>query len=318
MAELLATLEAPVYIERVALSDNKNLMRARKAVRKALELQRNGVGFSFVEILSPCPTIWNMTPQDARKWIEAKMLPVFPLGVLRDRKLESTENAVRQTTVTNLLGLETRLEEVAQPPATKEAHRDLTVKIAGFGGQGVLLLGQILAEMGMREGREVSWLPSYGPEMRSGSAHCHVCLSHERVGSPVIEHPDALIAMNEPSLHKFAKQVAPHGMIIYNGDRLPEHSGALHERVFCVPGSEIADRLGTTKVTNMVMLGALLELTHTMTKETAFAVLKMKLKNVKLLEVDYRAIDAGIECIRKQIAERLAMHAREDQLTHAS
>ena len=226
MAELLATLEAPVYIERVALSDNKNLMKVRKAVRKALELQRDGAGFSFVEILSPCPTIWNMTPQDSRKWIEEKMLPVFPLGVLRDRKPESTENAVPQTTVTTLLGLETLAEDVAVPMAAKETHPNLTVKIAGFGGQGVLLLGQILAEMGMREGREVSWLPSYGPEMRSGSAHCHVCLSNERVGSPVIEHPDVLIAMNEPSLHKFAKQVAPHGMIIYNSDKLPEHFSA--------------------------------------------------------------------------------------------
>jgi 2-oxoisovalerate ferredoxin oxidoreductase beta subunit len=318
MAELLATLEAPVYIERVALSDNKNLMKVRKAVRKALELQRDGAGFSFVEILSPCPTVWNMTPQDSRKWIEEKMLPVFPLGVLRDRKVESTANAVPQTTVTKLLGLEAPVEEVTSPIAAKEAHPDLTVKIAGFGGQGVLLLGQILAEMGMREGREVSWLPSYGPEMRSGSAHCHVCLSNERVGSPVIEHPDVLIAMNEPSLHKFAKQVAPHGMIVYNSDKLPEHCAAAHARVFCVPGSEIADRLGTTKVTNMVMLGALLELTHTMTKEAAFAVLKMKLKNAKLLEVDYRAIDAGIDCIRKQMAERLAVHAREDELTHAS
>ena len=82
MAELLATLEAPVYIERVALCDNKNIMKARKAVRKALELQRDGAGFSFVEILSPCPTIWKMTPQESRKWIEEKMLAVFPLGCL--------------------------------------------------------------------------------------------------------------------------------------------------------------------------------------------------------------------------------------------
>jgi pyruvate/2-oxoacid:ferredoxin oxidoreductase beta subunit len=77
---------------------NKNLMKVRKAVRKALELQRDRTGFSFVEILSPCPTIWNMTPRGARRWIEEKMLPVFPLGVLRDRKLESTQNAVPQTT----------------------------------------------------------------------------------------------------------------------------------------------------------------------------------------------------------------------------
>ncbi len=318
MAEMLATLEAPVYIERVALTDNKNLMKVRKAVRKALELQRTGAGFTFVEILSPCPTIWKMTPQDARKWIAEKMLPVFPVGVLRDHKLDTPLIAVPQTTVRKLLGLEAPLEEVALPILTKEPHPDLTVKIAGFGGQGVLLLGQILAEMGMREGREVSWLPSYGPEMRSGSAHCHVCLSNERVGSPVIEHPEVLIAMNEVSLHKFSKLVTTHGMIVYNSDKLPERFAAAQARVFCVPGSEIADRLGTTKVANMVMLGALLELTHTMPKETAYAVLRMKVKNAKLLEVDYQAIDAGIECVHKQIAERLDTHAREDELTLAS
>jgi Pyruvate/2-oxoacid:ferredoxin oxidoreductase gamma subunit len=104
----------------------------------------------------------------------------------------------------------------------------------------------------------------------------------------------------------------------YNSDKLPEHFFAAHAQMFCVPGSEIADRLGTIKITNLVMMGALLELTHTMAKETALAVLKMKLKSAKLLEVDYRAIDAGIDCIRKQIAERLAAHARQDELTHAS
>jgi 2-oxoisovalerate ferredoxin oxidoreductase beta subunit len=98
--------------------------------------------------------------------------------------------------------------------------RDYNIKVAGFGGQGVLLLGQLLTEMGMREGLEVSWLPSYGPEMRSGSAHCHVCLSKERIGSPLISHPDVLIAMNEVSLRKFAHQVVPGGVIIYHRDRL--------------------------------------------------------------------------------------------------
>ncbi len=86
MSELLATLEAPAYIERVALSDNKNIMRARRAVRKALEMQRSGGGFSFVEILSPCPTIWGKDPVEARRWVLEKMVPVFPLNVFRDRQ----------------------------------------------------------------------------------------------------------------------------------------------------------------------------------------------------------------------------------------
>jgi pyruvate/2-oxoacid:ferredoxin oxidoreductase beta subunit len=85
MAEMLASLEAPVYIERVALSDNKNIMKARRAVRKALELQRAGAGFTFVEILSPCPTIWGKDPVEARKWVAEKMIPNFPLNVFRDR-----------------------------------------------------------------------------------------------------------------------------------------------------------------------------------------------------------------------------------------
>ena len=95
------------------------------------------------------------------------------------------------------------------------------MKIAGFGGQGILLMGQLLAEMGLREHMEVSWLPSYGPEMRSGSAHCHVSLSHERIGSPLISQPEVLIAMNELSLHKFAPSVVSGGLILYNHTKLP-------------------------------------------------------------------------------------------------
>ncbi len=318
MAELLSTLEAPVYIERVALSDNKNIMKTRKAVRKALELQRDGAGFTFIEILSPCPTIWKMTPQESRKWIEEKMLAVFPLGVVRDRKLAPAADAVPQTTVTQLLGLDKPEEESTRPMAVKDSPPDLTVKIAGFGGQGVLLLGQILAEMGMREGREVSWLPSYGPEMRSGSAHCHVCLSHERVGSPVIEHPDVLIAMNEPSLHKFSKMVEAHGTILYNNDKLPVGLPPCEAKIYCVPAAEIADGLGTTKATNMVMLGALLELTHTLPRESAFEVLRAKVRNTKLLDVDCQAIDAGMACLRKQLGSATDAHAHDGELAPCS
>ena len=318
VSELLSTLEAPVYVERVSLHDNKNIMKARKAVRKALELQRDGAGFTFVEVLSPCPTIWKMTPQESRKWIEEKMLAVFPLGVYRDRKLAPLNDAVPQVTVNQLLALEGIREEAHVESASTEPHPDLHVNIAGFGGQGVLLLGQILAEMGMRAGREVSWLPSYGPEMRSGSAHCYVCLAKERVGSPLVEHPDVLIAMNEISLHKFAKQVGPHGTVLYNSAKLPAGFPPQQCMIYCIPASEIADKLGTTKATNMVMLGALLELTHTLPKESAFALLKAKVRNQKLLSVDCQAIDEGMECLRKQRDTAFTdAHKHEDQLAHS-
>src|SRR5689334_18749416 len=104
MAELISTLEAPVYVERVAVSDNKNIMKARRAVRKALEIQRDGAGFTFVEILSPCPTIWGKDPVEARKWVAEKMIPTFPLNVFRDRKPEMpVNNAPPQHTVSDVL-----------------------------------------------------------------------------------------------------------------------------------------------------------------------------------------------------------------------
>ncbi|HLW84301.1 MAG TPA: 2-oxoacid:acceptor oxidoreductase family protein [Candidatus Sulfotelmatobacter sp.] len=299
MAELLATLEAPVYIERVALSDNKNIMKARRAVRKALELQRAGAGFTFVEILSPCPTIWGKDPVEARKWVAEKMIPAFPLNVFRDRKIEiPTNNAPPHKTVAELV--EGEKKDIAnkngdKKPAPKHHHhfQHMEIKIAGFGGQGVLLLGQLLAEMGMREGLEVSWLPSYGPEMRSGSAHCHICLSKERIGSPVISRPQVLIAMTEISLRKFAPQVARGGTIIYGREQLPEDFSAPQAQVVCVPASEIADKLGSAKVANVVMMGALLEETECLSPVTAIHVLEAKVKNPALLELDRKALDAG-------------------------
>jgi 2-oxoisovalerate ferredoxin oxidoreductase beta subunit len=302
MAELISTLEAPVYVERVALSDNKNIMKARRAVRKALEIQRDGVGFSFVEILSPCPTIWGKDPVEARHWVGEKLVPVFPLNVFRERKPEVlAENAPPQRTVSEVLEISAK-NEVLQPVGKFHHHfSEFTVKVAGFGGQGVLLLGQLLAEMGMREGLEVSWLPSYGPEMRSGSAHCHVCLSKERIGSPLISHPDVLIAMNEISLRKFAAEVAPGGLILYNNERLPEDFAAPAARVVCIPASAMADKLGSTKVTNIVMMGALLEEAECLSSETAMQVIEKKIKKVELLETNRLALAAGRNFIDSQV-----------------
>ncbi|MGA8491536.1 MAG: 2-oxoacid:acceptor oxidoreductase family protein [Terriglobales bacterium] len=293
MAELLASLEAPAYIERVALSDNKNIMKARRAIRKALELQRDGAGFSFVEILSPCPTIWGKDPVEARRWVLETMTSTFPLNVFRDRRPAiPAENEPPQRPVADVLGISPRAEIHDKP---KHAHhfKDVKIKIAGFGGQGVLLLGQLLIEMGMREALEVSWLPSYGPEMRSGSAHCHVCLSKERIGSPLVSHPDVLVAMNEFSLRKFALEVVSGGLILYNGASLPADFAAPGVQVFAVPAVEIADKLGSTKAANIVLLGALLEETECLAPGTAFSVLEDKVKKLDLLEIDRKALTAG-------------------------
>jgi 2-oxoisovalerate ferredoxin oxidoreductase beta subunit len=297
MSELLSTLEAPVYIERVALSDNKNIMRARRAIRKALENQRDNLGFSFVEILSPCPTIWGKDPVDARRWVAEQMVPAFPLNVFRDRKLEIPPGpAPPQRPVSEVLDI--RKQEASGPsPTYAHAFQEFTIKLAGFGGQGVLLLGQLLAEMGMREGLEVSWLPSYGPEMRSGSANCHVCLSKRRIGSPLVTRPQVLIAMSEIALRKFAPQVASGGLIVYFGDKLPEDFAIPAADVICVPAAQIADKLGSAKAANIVMLGAMLAETNCLTRESALGVLEAKVKDSTLLEIDRKALAAGWEFI---------------------
>ena len=314
MAELLSALEAPAYIERVALSDNKNIMKARRAIRKALELQRDGIGFTFVEILSPCPTIWGMEAVEARSWVAEKMIPVFPLQVFRDRKPALVDEAVPpQRSVAEVVGLGTR-ESIEPESKTRYTHEfgRMTVKIAGFGGQGVLLLGQLLAEAGMREGLEVSWLPSYGPEMRSGSAHCHVCLSKERIGSPLVSHPDVLIAMNEVSLRKFASAVPEGGLILYNGNAAPADLGPLPCEVLCVPASSVADKLGSAKVANMVLLGALLERKDCLDPSTALAVIEARTGKTALLDANRKALDEG-----RKFAEELASSQADGSLVSA-
>ena len=162
-------------------------------------------------------------------------------------------------------------------------------------------MGQLLAEMALREQLEVSWLPSYGPEMRSGSAHCHVTLSHERIGTPLISQPEVLIAMNELSLHKFASSVASGGLILYNHTQVPQDFKAPQARIVCVPASEIADKLGSAKVANVVMLGALLEETECLPAESAISVLEATVRNPKMLELDRQAIKAGRDYVDTEI-----------------
>jgi 2-oxoisovalerate ferredoxin oxidoreductase beta subunit len=227
------------------------------------------------------------------------MIPNFPLNVFKDKKHDPVENAVvPQRPVPDVLEITAKnADTIAELPKHKHHFKEFEIKVAGFGGQGVLLLGQLLTEMGMREGLEVSWLPSYGPEMRSGSAHCHVCLSKERIGTPLISHPDVLVALNEVSLRKFAAQVAPGGLILYNAERLPADFQLPPARVICLPASAIADKLGSTKATNIVMLGALLEETECLLAATAEGVLKTKIKKVEMMETNRKALAAGREFI---------------------
>src|SRR5690554_4930550 len=130
--------------------------------------------------------------------------------------------------------------------------------IAGFGGQGVMSLGQLLAHAGMLEGKNVSWLPSYGPEMRGGTANCNVILSEGTVASPIITQASAVIALNKPSLDKFENSVVPGGLLFINSSLVDRKSIRDDVQVCYIPANEIADELGNSKVANLVVLGAYL------------------------------------------------------------
>jgi 2-oxoglutarate ferredoxin oxidoreductase subunit gamma len=136
------------------------------------------------------------------------------------------------------------------------------VIVAGFGGQGVLLIGRILAYAGMAEGKEVSWLPSYGPEMRGGTANCTVVISDRPVGSPVVKCPRALIAMNLPSLDKFESALKPRGTLLINSSLIHREAARADVEVIKVPANEIAIELNNPRGANMVALGAYLGATR--------------------------------------------------------
>lgn len=171
--------------------------------------------------------------------------------------------------------------------------------IAGFGGQGIMLMGQILAEAGMLEGKHVTWLPSYGPEMRGGTANCTVVISDEPVASPVIDIPTEIIVMNIPSLLKFEPYLKTEGNLFMNTSVIDREPKRKDIKIIKVPANDIADKLGNLKVANMVMLGAYIAATKAVDKETVFEALKKKLKGKKenLLDINKKAILEGMSLI---------------------
>jgi len=307
VSEVLSSLEGPSFVERVALGNSKQILQAKRAIHKALEAQVNNLGFSFVEVLSPCPTIWKMDPVEAQRRVRDEMTKVYPLGAKRDylahispRPTPPPPPALEE--IPRLLNVDTR----DTPPSMRHAEGlEDRIKIAGFGGQGVLLLGQLIAEAGMDDGLEVSWLPSYGPEMRSGTSNCHVRLASHPVDSPLVTRPNVLLALNEPSLRKFLPDVAPGGIVLYNGETAPPDCEKSGVRILALPFAEMADALGSAKAANIVMLGALMAIHPVLPDERIDGALKRLVKTERWLELDRAAFARG----RSAVLEMESCHA---------
>ncbi len=174
-------------------------------------------------------------------------------------------------------------------------HEDII--FAGFGGQGVLFAGQLLSYAGMAEGLHVTWIPSYGPEMRGGTANCTVILSEEEIGAPIIHHPTIAVVLNLPSMEKYEPLVKPGGLLIVNSSLIPMSTERQDIRSIDIAASDIATELGNPRMANMVILGALIGATQIVSLETVARQLDEHLsqRQRKWLEPNIAALKKGAE-----------------------
>ena len=172
--------------------------------------------------------------------------------------------------------------------------------IAGFGGQGVLFTGKVMAYAAMLEGLQVTWFPSYGPEMRGGTANCTVVISDEEIGSPQVLKPRAAIVMNLPSLDKYEDTVAPDGYLVINTSMVNRKAKRTDIHVLEVPGTELAEELGNKRFANIIILGALMAKTNFLKIESVEKGLKKSLsgKKADLLDINKQALRKGIDYIQ--------------------
>ncbi len=302
MAELIAQLDGPVYVERVALFSARERAKARKAIKKAITHQITGRGYSFIEIIAECPTHLKLSPQEAEEWVKTKMEPVFPLGVKKDLAVEPWFRrgapSFAPEAVLGLSGAEPRRDDDGREVPPWPAHlpsRDLSIKLAGSGGDGAQTAALLLTRAAIAEGFDATDIPSYGPESRGGTSYADVHLAEREVLNPAAPEPQVLVAFNAPSLAKFAGTVPEGGVILYDSTIIttppPLPAG---RRVLPVPLTRLAAELGRPMVKNVVALGALQAALHPLPDGSILATLHHVLKDKPaLLPLNEAAFAAG-------------------------
>lgn len=312
MAELIAQLDGPVYVERVALFDAKQRVRARRAIAKALRLQVEGRGYAFIEVLAECPTHLKMTPEQAEAWVRDQMLPVFPLGVKKDVVVEpwfhSTTPGYDPGKILALAGADLTAEVeagarhdragrtgAADIPRPASWRKDISLKLAGSGGDGAQTAALLLTRAAVAEGYDATHIPSYGPESRGGTSYADVHIAETEVLDPAAPAPQILIAFNAPSLTKFASSVPAGGLILYDSTVVTTPPSVLADRrVLGVPLTELAAALDRPMVKNVVALGALQAATDILPAGRILDTLRHVLKDkVALLPLNEAAFAAG-------------------------
>ena len=269
MTEIAATLEGTAYVTRQSVQTVAAIRKAKKAIRKAFENSMNGKGSNLVEIVATCNSGWKMSPVAANKWMEENMFPYYPLGDLKDKEYNTMKT-----------------EEII---------------ISGFGGQGVLSMGKILAYSALMEGKEVTWMPAYGPEQRGGTANVTVIISDERISSPILSTYDTAIILNQPSMAKFESKVKPGGTIIYDGYGISQPPTRKDIKVYRIDAMDAAAEMNNMKAFNMIVLGGLLKLRPMVSIESVLKGLRKTLpeRHHHLIPMNEEAIRKGMEIIRE-------------------
>ena len=284
MAEMMAQMDGPIYVERVALYDAKQRVRAERAIHKALKLQVEGKGFAFVEVLAECPTHLKMTPEESEKWVRETMTQVFPLGIKKDLEdppawYQPPKPVFDPLLVTDAIGATSEVPtRVCDAFPAHVAPHDISLKLAGAGGDGAQTAAMLIAQAGINEGFDATHIPSYGPESRGGTSYADVHIAEDEVLSPSSPNPDILIAFNAPSLAKFGPQVRSGGTILYDSsviaDPPPPPPGV---NQLGAPFTGIAVELGKPVVKNVVALGALQAATRLFPEETLLGAIRQAL-----------------------------------------
>jgi 2-oxoisovalerate ferredoxin oxidoreductase beta subunit len=306
MAEVINALKGPTYIERVSLASPAKIAAARKAIKKALSLQIARKGFSFVEILSPCPTGLKMEPVATLEWIENTLEREFPVRLFRDASssasvLERYENVRPWLDDHALLELLHTGARDYTAPSSAPFPFDQNVKISGFGGQGILSAGLLLSECAAAEGRNTTCLPSYGAEMRGGTANAIVIISASEIGSPVVETPNVLLAMNGPSLDAFEQVVEPGGIIFVNSSLVSRKVLRSDVRAVYVPASDLAKDEGILAGATVLMLAIYALASNAIGLSTLKMLLPKSIKKKQYVEKNLKLLDRAEQYYRKHL-----------------
>jgi 2-oxoisovalerate ferredoxin oxidoreductase beta subunit len=306
MAEMIAQIEGPIFVERVALFDARQRQRARSAIRRAIQLQVENRGFAFVEVLAECPLHLGKTPQEAEQWVRERMVPVFPLGVKKDTAAsqepwpEWARPTFEADRVRAAIGGPAEAPERFCGAFPRDLYGgEIALKLAGAGGDGAQTAAMLITRAAVNEGFDATHIPSYGPESRGGTSYADVRIAEAEVLSPAAPAPHVLVAFGAPSLAKFGPSVAPGGTVIYDRSVVtepPELDGRVQVRG--IPASEIARDLGEPKVKNVVALGALQAATHLFPEETFRAAIRQALRDKPgLVDLNERAFARGVEAV---------------------